>query len=176
MEPKRSHIDPVQGHKPPSKLRETPKPKVAPHRKRTKLQTEASQYAYQQTLPKGQRGDLRYDEDSPFHPEYFNTLTEQQKPKIKERIMGALLNQLLAFVRTWLYGRPVYKTRTNEAGVVEFILNDKGDKIMNVPLTIFGRVLQLVGAFGLLSATVFGKTLGEWVPLFEDLLRLLGGL
>jgi hypothetical protein len=150
MEPKRSHIDPVQGHKPPRKLRQTPKP----------------------IFERGEDTHALREKIQARH----NELTEQPKPKIKERIMGALLNQLLAFVRTWLYGRPVYKTRTNEAGVVEFVLNDKGDKIMNVPLTIFGRVLQLVGAFGLLSATVFGKTLGEWVPLFEDLLRLLGGL
>lgn len=90
--------------------------------------------------------------------------------------MGAFLNQLLAFVRTWLYGRPVYKTRTNEAGEVEFVLDEDGNKIMNVPLTILGRVLQVLGAFGLLSATVFGKTIGEWIPFIEDLLRLLGGV
>ena len=89
--------------------------------------------------------------------------------------MGAFLNQLLAFVRTWLYGRPVYKTRTNEAGEVEFILDDNGKKIMNIPLTILGRVLQVLGAFGLLSASLFGKSIGEWIPLLEDLLRLLGG-
>lgn len=89
--------------------------------------------------------------------------------------MGALLNQLLAFFRTWLYGRPVYKTRTNDKGEVEFILDENGKKIMNIPLTILGRVLQVLGAFGLLSATVFGKTLGEWIPLVEDILRVFGG-
>lgn len=150
MNEKPQYIDPVQGHKPPRKLRETPKA----------------------IIKRGEDAKAIRKKIQARHDE----LTEQPKPKIKERIMGALLNQLLAFVRTWLYGRPVYKTRTNEQGVVEFVLNDKGDKIMNVPLTIFGRVLQLLGAFGLLSATVFGKTLGEWVPLFEDLLKLLGGL
>jgi hypothetical protein len=175
MSDKPSHIDPVEGHKPPSKLRETPKANVPKHRKRTKLQTEAAQYAYQQTLPKSQRGDLRYDKDSPFHPDYFKKATEQPKPKIKERIMGAFLNQLLAFFRTWLYGRPVYKTRTNDAGEVEFILDDDGKKIMNIPLTILGRVMQLLGAFGLLSASIFGKTLREWLPILEDILRVFGG-
>lgn len=150
MNEKPSYIDPVQGHKPPSTLRKTPKAII----KRG-----------EDTQALREKIQARHDK-----------LTEQPKPKIKERLMGALLNQLLAFVRTWLYGRPVYKTTKNADGVIIFVLTEDGDKIMNLPLTIFGRVLQLLGAFGLLSATVFGKTIGEWVPLFEDLLKLLGGL
>lgn len=149
MNGKPSHIDPVRGHKPPSGLtkpeRRTPKQVDDPEAVKRRIQD---------------RNDR---------------LTEQPKPKIKERIMGALLNQLLAFFRTWLYGRPVYKTRTNDKGEVEFILDENGKKIMNIPLTILGRVLQVLGAFGLLSATVFGKTLGEWIPLVEDILRVFGG-
>lgn len=149
MSDKPSHIDPVEGHKPPSKLRETPKPTLG-----RRANTDALRRKIQ----------ARNDE-----------LTAKPKPTFKEKLMGAFLNQLLAFFRTWLYGRPVYKTRTNDAGEVEFILDDNGKKIMNIPLTILGRVMQLLGAFGLLSATVFGKTLGEWIPLLEDILRLLGG-
>lgn len=150
MSDKPNYIKPVRGHKPPFKLRDTLKPIFGHSQDPRALQAKIQ---------------ARLDE-----------LTEQPKPKIKERLMGAILNQLLAFLRTWLFGRPVYKTTTDADGVIMFVLKENGDKIMNIPLTILGRVLQLLGAFGLLSVSVFGKSIGDWVPLFEDLFRLLGGL
>jgi hypothetical protein len=89
--------------------------------------------------------------------------------------MNALLNQLLAFFRTWLYGRPVYKTVTNERGEIEFVLDDAGNKIMNIPLTILGRAMQVLGALGLLTSAIWGKTVGEWGELVKALLTLVGG-
>jgi hypothetical protein len=101
---------------------------------------------------------------------------KEPKPTLKEKAMNALLNQLLAFVKTWLYGRPVYKTRKNEySGEIEFILDKDGKKIMNIPLTILGRILQVTGALGLLSVVVGGKPISEWVPILTDLIRLITG-
>jgi hypothetical protein len=109
--------------------------------------------------------------------------------------MNALLNQLLAFFKTWLYGRPVYKTVTNASGEIEFVLEpvkvfdeatgvwvDKKDengkvvtkKVLNKPATVLARIMQILGALGLLTATLFGKTVAEWGELLKALVSLIG--
>ena len=96
------------------------------------------------------------------------------KKTIKEKTMTALLNQLLAFVKTWLYGRPVYKTFKGADGTAQFLLDKDGNKVMNIPLTILGRLLQLLGAFGLLSTAVWGKSFGEWAEIIKAILLGIG--
>lgn len=88
--------------------------------------------------------------------------------------MNALLNQLIAFFKTWLYGRPVYKTVTNDKGEIEFVLNADGNKVMNIPLTILGRVMQLLGALGLLTSAIWGKTVAEWGDVLRNIITILG--
>jgi hypothetical protein len=151
MTDKPSYIEPVRGHKPPSKLRETPKP------------------VFEQV---GEPEAIRAKVER--RNERLTRGAKQPKQNVKERIMGAFLNQLLAFIRTWLYGRPVYKTITNDRGVVEFVVDGDGNKVMNKPLTVLGRMLQILGAFGLLSSTVLGRTLGEWFPVIENIITLIG--
>lgn len=56
------HIPTTDGHKPPESIRPVAKRKPAPHRKRTPTQTLLSQSAYQETLPKGERGMIVLDE------------------------------------------------------------------------------------------------------------------
>jgi hypothetical protein len=180
----RSHIDAPKGHKPPKAIKgtEPKKRKPPPHRKKSASHVLVSQSAYQETIPKNQRGRLLIDtlpddwpQGVPLPDNVTMRMSKQPKPTLKERAMNALLNQLLAFFRTWLYGRPVYKTVTNERGEIEFVLNDDGNKIMNIPLTILGRVLQVLGALGLLTSAIWGKTVGEWGELLKALLALVGG-
>jgi hypothetical protein len=99
---------------------------------------------------------------------------KQPKLTIKERAMNALLNQLIAFLKTWLYGRPVYKTFINDKGEIEFVTDDNGKKAMNVPLTILGRAMQVLGALGLLTSAVWGKTVAEWGDVLRNILAILG--
>jgi hypothetical protein len=150
----RSNIDAPKGHKPPREIRKTPV-------------RDLDGFAI------GSPDDIKADIDARL--DALTKDAEQPKPTLKERAMNALLNQLLAFFRTWLYGRPVYKTVTNERGEIEFVLDDKGNKIMNIPLTILGRVLQVLGALGLLTSAIWGKTVGEWGELLKGILAIFGG-
>jgi hypothetical protein len=154
IEGTRSHVDPVKGHKPPKEIRKTPV-------------RDLDGFAI------GSPDDIKADIDARL--DALTKDAKQPKPTVKERAMNALLNQLLAFFRTWLYGRPVYKTVTNERGEIEFVLDDKGNKIMNIPLTIIGRVLQVLGALGLLTSAIWGKTVGEWGELLKGILAIFGG-
>jgi hypothetical protein len=151
----RSHIDAPKGHKPPKAISD-----VKPIR-------DLDGFAI------GSPDDIKADIDARI--DALTKDAKQPKPTVKERAMNALLNQLLAFFRTWLYGRPVYKTVTNAKGEIEFVLGDDGNKIMNVPLTILGRVLQVLGALGLLTSAIWGKTVGEWGELLRGILALVGG-
>jgi hypothetical protein len=147
---KPSRIEPVKGHKPPKELRKTQKHTFEPVVDPKVLKAEI---------------DARMDE--------LTKDVKQPKQTLKERAMGALLNQLLAFFKTWLYGRPVYKTKVSAVtGEVEFVLDDKGKKVMNVPLTVLGRVMQLLGAMGLLTSALWGKSIAEWGAVLEKVLRL----
>ena len=154
IEGTRSHVDAPKGHKPPREIRKAPK-------------RDLDGFAI------GSPDDIKADIDARL--DALTKDAEQPKQTLKERAMNALLNQLLAFFRTWLYGRPVYKTVTNERGEIEFVLDDKGNKIMNIPLTILGRVLQVLGALGLLTSAVWGKTVGEWGELLKGILAIFGG-
>jgi len=181
----RSHIDVPQGHEPPNAIggTEPKKRKPPPHgRKKSPSHVLVAQSAYNETIPKSQRGKLVIDklpsdwpDGTPLPDNVTMKFSKQPKPTVKERAMNALLNQLLAFFRTWLYGRPVYKTVTNAKGEIEFVLDDDGKKIMNVPLTILGRVLQVLGAFGLLTSAIWGKTVGEWGDIVKGILAIVGG-
>jgi hypothetical protein len=154
----KSHIDPVKGHKPPKAISD-----VKPIRD------------LEGFLPDGETDPAVLKAQYEARIDALTKDAKQPKPTIKERAMNALLNQLLAFFRTWLYGRPVYKTVTNAKGEIEFVLDDDGNKIMNLPLTIFGRVLQVLGALGLLTSAIWGKTVGEWGELVRGILALVGG-
>jgi hypothetical protein len=157
IEGTRSNVDAPKGHKPPPKL----------EREVTYIVRDLEGFAI------GSPDDIKADIDARL--EALTKDAEQPKQTLKERAMNALLNQLLAFFRTWLYGRPVYKTVTNERGEIEFVLDDKGNKIMNIPLTILGRVLQVLGALGLLTSAIWGKTVGEWGELLKGILAIFGG-
>jgi hypothetical protein len=154
IEGTRSKVDPTKGHKTPKAIRKTPVRDL-------------------DGFVIGSPDDIKADIDARL--DAITKDAEQPKQTLKERAMNALLNQLLAFFRTWLYGRPVYKTVTNERGEIEFVLDDKGNKIMNIPLTILGRVLQVLGALGLLTSAIWGKTVGEWGELLKGILAIFGG-
>jgi hypothetical protein len=158
IEGTRSHIDAPKGHKPPKAISD-----VKPIRDLDGF------------LPDGETDPAVLKARYEARIDALTKDAKQPKPTIKERAMNALLNQLLAFFRTWLYGRPVYKTVTNAKGEIEFVLNEDGNKIMNVPLTILGRVLQVLGALGLLTSAIWGKTVGEWGELLRGILALVGG-
>jgi hypothetical protein len=147
----RSHIDTVQGHKPPKAIRKAQAHVFVDVGDPKKLKAEYE--ARIDALTKDAR---------------------QPKLTIKERAMNALLNQLIAFLKTWLYGRPVYKTFTNDKGEIEFVTDDNGKKAMNVPLTIMGRAMQVLGALGLLTSAVWGKTVAEWGDVLRNILAILG--
>ena len=150
----RSHIEPVKGHKPPKTIRKTPK-------------RDLDGFAI------GDPEDIKADIEARL--DRLTKDAKQPKPTIKERAMNAILNQLLAFFRTWLYGRPVYKTVTNTKGEIEFVLDDDGNKVMNLPLTILGRVMQVLGALGLLTSAVWGKSVAEWGDVLRNIIAILGG-
>jgi hypothetical protein len=154
IEGTRSNIDAPKGHKPPRAIRKTPVRDL-------------------DGFVIGSPDDIKADIDARL--DALTKDAEQPKQTLKERAMNALLNQLLAFFRTWLYGRPVYKTVTNERGEIEFVLGEDGNKIMNIPLTILGRAMQVLGALGLLTSAIWGKTVGEWGELVKALLTLVGG-
>lgn len=153
---KPSKIDVPKGHKPPPKLTETPK------RDLDGFAIEGSDDI---------EGMLKR-----FHEKREKLTKDAKQPKLtlKERTMNALLNQLIAFFKTWLYGRPVYKTVTNDKGEIEFVLNADGNKVMNIPLTILGRVMQLLGALGLLTSAIWGKTVAEWGDVLRNIITILG--
>lgn len=147
---KPSKIDVPKGHKPPKELRPTPMRDL-------------------DGFVIGDPDDIKAEIDAKI-----DRLTLPNKLTLKERTMNALLNQLLAFFKTWLYGRPVYKTVTNpDTGEIEFVLKD-GKKVMNVPLTILGRVMQLLGALGLLTSAIWGKTVSEWGDVLRNIITILG--
>jgi hypothetical protein len=154
IEGKPSKVDPIKGHKPPKAIRKTPVRDL-------------------DGFVIGDPTDIKADIDARL--DALTKDAEQPKPTIKERAMNALLNQLLAFFRTWLYGRPVYKTVTNERGEIEFVLDDKGNKVMNIPLTILGRAMQVLGALGLLTSAIWGKTVAEWGDVIRNIIAILGG-
>lgn len=146
-----SKVETAKGHNPPKKLRDTPAARI----------------------PKAE-GPIEVKADIDRRLDELTKDARQPKPTIKERAMTAILNQLIAFLKTWLYGRPVYKTRVSTVtGEVEFVLDDKGKKVMNVPLTILGRLMQLLGALGLLTSMVWGKSVAEWGTLIEKIFGLL---
>ena len=149
-----SNIDASKGHKPPKAIRKTPVRDL-------------------DGFVIGDPDDIKADIDARL--DALTKDAEQPKQTLKERAMNALLNQLLAFFRTWLYGRPVYKTVTNERGEIEFVLDDKGNKIMNIPLTVLGRAMQVLGALGLLTSAIWGKTVGEWGDVIRNIIAILGG-
>jgi hypothetical protein len=154
IEGTRSKVDPIKGHKPPKAIRKIPVRDL-------------------DGFVIGDPSDIKADIDARL--DALTKDAKQPKQTLKERAMNALLNQLLAFFRTWLYGRPVYKTVTNDKGEIEFVLDDKGNKIMNIPLTILGRAMQVLGALGLLTSALWGKTVAEWGELLKALLTLVGG-
>jgi hypothetical protein len=181
----RSHIEVPQGHEPPKVIEgtEPKKRKPPPHgRKKSPSHVLVAQSAYQETILKKERGRLVIDklpddwpDGTPLPDNVTMKFSNQPKQTIKEKAMSALLNQLIAFLKTWLYGRPVYKTVTNAKGEIEFVLNEDGNKIMNLPLTILGRVLQVLGALGLLTSAIWGKTVGEWGDIVKGILAIVGG-
>jgi len=151
---KPQRIDAPKGHKPPKELRSIPVRDL-------------------DGFVIGDPSDIKSDIDARL--DALTKDAEQPKQTLKERAMNALLNQLLAFFRTWMYGRPVYKTVTNERGEIEFVLDDKGNKVMNIPLTILGRAMQVLGALGLLTSAIWGKTVAEWGDVIRNIIAILGG-
>jgi hypothetical protein len=158
IEGTRSQVDPIKGHKPPKAISE-----VKPIR-------DLDGY-----LPDGETDPVVLKARYEARLDALTKDAKQPKPTVKERAMNALLNQLLAFFRTWLYGRPVYKTVTNAKGEIEFVLDEDGNKIMNIPLTILGRAMQVLGALGLLTSALWGKTVAEWGDVIRNIIAILGG-
>lgn len=97
------------------------------------------------------------------------------KPNLKERTMNALLNTLWHFIRTWLFAKPVYKSTTDAAGNPIPARDAAGNKIVNVPLTLLGRLVQILTLLGLLSPIVAGKPISEWIPIITDIVRAITG-
>jgi len=174
-EPQR--IDPVKGHKPPKAISDTPAAQVPKHRPRTKLQTQASQYAYQQTLPESERGTVQFPKESPFHPDYFKQETiTAKRPKLKDKVMNALFTRIWAFIRDvllqWAFPFPIFK---KSADGITPITDDEGKKVIDWVATASARVLSLVAVFWG-TVEVLGLPIAEWVQRIAGALGLpIGG-
>lgn len=89
--------------------------------------------------------------------------------------MNAILNQIWYFIRMWLYAKPVYKSETMPDGTAVPARDQNGDKIVNVPLTILGRAVQILAVLGLLSPVVLGKPVEQWVPIVTEIVKAVTG-
>lgn len=181
MSDKPSHIDAPKGHKPPTAISETPPASVPKHRPRTKLQTQASQYAYQQTLPKDERGVVQFPNDSPFHPDYFRSEEPIKKKSIrliktatdiKDKAMNAILTRIWAFVRDvilqWAFPFPIFKK--GEDGVTP-IRDSDGKKVIDWVATLSARALSLVVViWG--TVEVLGQPVSEWAKRIAEALGM----
>ena len=93
---------------------------------------------------------------------------------MKDKIIKVILNQIWYFIRTWLYAKPVYVTAPDEHENIVPIRNpETGKKKVNIPLTLLGRVVQLLGVVGWLPLLIAGKPVSEWLELLQKLIEAL---
>lgn len=186
MQGRPSRIDAPKGHTPPGTIRPTPPAKIPKHRKRTRKQTLISQISYIESLPKDQRGRLVVD-DWPFDfapPDFVeirklpkNSILPQpekaaptqgatpkpKRPKIKDRIMNAIMQRLWTFVRDvllqWVFPFPIYRKQPD--GITP-VTDADGKPVIDWFATVSARVLSLVAVmWG--TVEVLGIPLSEWV-------------
>jgi hypothetical protein len=185
--------DPIRGagneHKPPKALTPTPPAKVPKHRKRTKEQTLISQIGYMLTLRPEERGRMIVDEwPFDFNPPSFVEVRKNKKvsilpqpetatrPKIKDKVMNAILTRIWAFVRDvllqWAFPFPIFKKGTD--GITP-IVDENGKKVVDWVATVSARALSLVVVFWG-TVEVLGLPLAEWVARIAGALGIpIGG-
>src|SRR5690606_34055000 len=85
------------------------------------------------------------------------------RPKIKDRLMNAILNRIWTFVRDvilqWAFPFPIYKK--SEDGVTP-VIGDDGKPVIDWVATVSARVLSIIAVFWG-TVEVLGLPIAEWV-------------
>lgn len=140
MNERPSYIEPVGGHKPPSRIRDTPK-----------------EVPYQVDDHEALRERIARRIDD---------ITSDAKPpkqKTKDKIMNAILTRIWVFIRDvilqWAFPFPIYKK--GEDGVTP-IRDENGKPVVDWFATVTARVMSFVAvAWG--TVEVLGLPLAEWI-------------